>query len=273
MRHTILPVLVAGICIAAVAAEQESRPSDIDTERLEARITPAKPYTLPDKKTVITVKEETTDIGRGQRGGTVQVMVGEDLLDILPPTTIMTNGYRFEFREAPKFVLGETRHEDMIFIVVDSCTLSVRSAKQDAFSISLKKLDETFVVKCSHGTPPPELYTARGEGKHFVSFTPTMVEVSRFHPSQELGARLKMNLVNNFGAKTITLDYKKQKEVTIGKETVTLESFDFDNTAKEIKLRVTTLPATAKAEANILEYGSQPRDSSRVQPVADKPHR
>ena len=91
-------------------------------------------------------------------------------------------------------------------------------------------------LDCFHGMPCLKVHTVGGEGKHFVSFKPTQVEVARFHPGPpELGARLKMNVINNFGAKAITLDYKKKTQVTIGPETISFESFEFNHGAKKIR--------------------------------------
>jgi hypothetical protein len=106
--------------------------------------------------------------------------------------------------------------------------------------------------------PCLEAHTIRGEGKHFVSFKPTMVEVSRFAPSNVLGARLRMNVINNFGAKAVELAYMKKTQVTIGKETITLESFGFDYEAKRMQISIQTVPTNAVATATIVEYTSQP---------------
>ena len=135
----------------------------------------------------------------------MQGMVGDSVLDVVPPTVIAAGGYRFEFSTAPQFQFGEVREEDMIFTVVDSCALTVLSSKQPSPRIALKELKGTVELDCSHNMPCLEVHTVRGEGKHFVSFKPTMVEVARFHPSTVLGARLRMNVINNFGAKEFFL--------------------------------------------------------------------
>lgn len=238
----------------------------IGAKAIEVTVTPDKPYVLPDGSTKITVKKESIYLGRGGRTGTVQVTVGDSVLDVVPLTVIAANGYRFEFSTAPQFQFGEVRQEDMIFTVVDACTLTVLSSKQPSPRIALKELKGTVELDCSHNMPCLEVHTIRGEGKHFVSFKPTMVEVSRFHPSTVLGARLRMNVINNFGAKEITLDYMKKTQVTIGQETITLESFDFNHGAKKIRIRINTVPKTAKAAATVLEYGSKP-----TEPKADDP--
>ena len=221
----------------------------VKATELKVNVTPAKPYILPDGKTKIVVKRESIYLGRAGRTGTVQVMVGQSVLDIAPLTVIASGGYRYEFKTAPQFKFGHEREDDMIFTIVDSCTLTVLSSKQPSPRIALKKLDGTVELACSHNMPCLKVYTVRGEGKHFVSFKPTMVEVSRFHPSTVLGARLRMNVINNFGAKAITLDYMKKTQVTIGSETITLESFDFDYKAKKLKIRINTVPKAAKTAA------------------------
>jgi len=240
----------------AAAEPKKSVAQSKEAKRIEVTVTPAKPCLLPDGRTKIVVKKESIYLGRQGRTGTVQVMIGDSVLDIVPRTVIATGGYRFEFSEAPQFQFGHVRQEDMIFTLVDTCTLTVLSSKQDSPHVSLKELKHTVELDCFHNMPCLEVHTIHGDGKHFVSFKPTMVEVSRFHPSTELGARLKMNVINNFGAKAIQLDYKKKTQVTIGEETITFESFGFDYKAKKLKIRIDTVPKTAKAGATIVEYGS-----------------
>ena len=240
----------------------------VKATELKVTVTPAKPYVLPDGKTKVAVKRESIYLGRGGRTGTVRVMVGESVLDIAPLTVIASGGYRYEFKTAPQFKFGHEREDDMIFTVVDACTLTVLSSKQPSPRIALKKLDATVELACSHNMPCLKVHTIRGEGKHFVSFKPTMVEVSRFHPSTVLGARLRMNVINNFGAKAITLDYMKKTQVTIGAETITLESSDFDYKGKKLKIRITTVPKTTKAAATVFEYGGQSKARKSDDPAA-----
>lgn len=249
------------------ASAAKSVAQGIEAKELEVTVTPAKPYVLPDGSTKILVKKESIYLGRGGRTGTVQVMVGESVLDVVPRTVIATGGYRFEFNTAPQFQFGHVREEDMIFTVVDACTLTVLSSRQPSPRVALKELKDTVELACSHNMPCLEVHTIRGLGKHFVSFKPTMVEVARFHPGPPvLGARLKMNVINNFGAKAITLDYMKKTQVTIGQETITLESFDFDHKGKKLKIRISTVPKTANPAATVLEYGGKPTG-----PKADDP--
>jgi len=230
----------------------------IKPKALEVTVIPGKPYVLPDGSTKITVKEESIYLGRGGRTGTVQVVIGESVLDLAPPTVVAAGGYRFEFSTAPRFKFGHYRREDMIFTVVDSCTFTVLSSRQPAPRVALKELKEVLDLDCSHNMTCLAVHTLRGDGMHFVSLKPTRVEVARFHPSTVLGARLRMNVVNNFGAKAIVLDYMKKTQVTIGPETITLESFGFDYKAKKLKIRISTVPKAAKAAATVLAYGGKP---------------
>ena len=251
------------------ASAAKSVAQGIEAKELEVTVTPAKPYVLPDGSTKILVKKESIYLGRGGRTGTVQVMVGESVLDVVPRTVIATGGYRFEFNTAPQFQFGHVREEDMIFTVVDACTLTVLSSRQPSPRVALKELKDTVELACSHNMPCLEVHTIRGLGKHFVSFKPTMVEVARFHPGPPvLGARLKMNVINNFGAKAITLDYMKKTQVTIGAETITLESSDFDYKGKKLKIRITTVPKTTKAAATVFEYGGQSKARKSDDPAA-----
>ncbi len=259
MKYLVLAVLAISTWTNLATAEPNQGAAQRKaTKKLEVTITPAEPYLLPDGRTKVVVKKESIYLGRLGRTGTVQVMVGDSVVDVVPQTVIAAGGYRFEFKTAPQFQFGNFREEDMIFTIVDACTLTILSSKQGTPRVPLKKLDETIELACFHGMPCLAVHTIRGDEKHFVSFKPMMVEVSRFHPSKELGARLKMNVINNFGAKTITLDYKKKTQVTIGEETITLESFGFDYKAKNLKIRISTVPKTAKAGATIVEYGSKP---------------
>ena len=243
---------------AISAAKGPSRA--VEAKKLEVTVRPDKPYTLPDGRTRITVGKKSVYLGRGRRSGRVQVTVGGSVLDIVPRTVIAASGYRFEFKTAPKFQFGEVRREDMIFTVVDSCTLTVLSTRLPRPRVALKELKETVELECYQSMQCGDVHTLRGEGKHFVSFKPTTAEVARFHPGPpELGARLKMNVVNNFGAQAITLDYKKKTQVTIGPETITFESFGFEHKARKLKVRISTAPKVAKAEATVLEYASTGR--------------
>lgn len=241
--------------VAGKAVSAAKPAAQAEAKKIEVTVTPDKPYVLPDGKTQITVDRESIYLGRGGRTGTVRVAVGGSVMDIVPRTVIAANGYRFEFSQAPQFQFGEVRQEDMIFTVVDSCTLTVLSSRQPSPRIALKALESTVELDCFHNMPCLKVHTVGGEGMHFVSFKPTQVEVARFHPGPaELGARLKMNVINNFGAKVITLDYKKKTQVTIGPETITLESFEFNHGAKKIRIKISTASKDAKAEATVLEY-------------------
>ncbi|MBT3201600.1 MAG: hypothetical protein HN350_16985 [Phycisphaerales bacterium] len=229
--------------------------------KLKVTVTPTKPYILPDGKTKIVVKKQSIYLGRKGRTGTLQVMVGDSVMDIVPRTVIDAGGYRYEFNAAPEFKFCHARESDMIFTFVESCSLTVHSSKQPASRIALKKLDKTFELDCYSNMPCRKVHTVAGDGKHFAGFKPTGVSISRFHPSPVLAARLRMNIINNFGAKAIELKYQKLQEVTIGNETITIESFGFDYKARKIKVRIRTAPKTPKAAATILEYAATPKPS------------
>jgi hypothetical protein len=261
--------IALGVCaclswMSAVSDAEESGPPPAATKarnvakEIEVTVTPADPYLLPDGSTRIMVLPETIWLGRNGRTGTVQVKVGDSVLDVVPRTVIVTGGYRYVFNTAPKFQFREVHDDDMIITQVDECTLSVLSSKQDGPPLALKELKDTVELECSHNMPCLEVHTIRGDGKHFVSFKPTMVEVARFAPSNVLGAKLRMNVINNFGAKSINLEYMKRTQVTIGKETITLESSGFDYETKRMKIMIQSVPTTSSATATIVEYGSQP---------------
>jgi hypothetical protein len=255
---------VKGLMGAALAKQPKNVSPIAKAKELKVTVTPTKPYVLPDGKTKIVVSKKSVYLGRGGHSGTVQVLVGDSVLDIAPRMVIAAGGYRFEFDRAPEFKFGRVRKSDMIFTVVESCSLTVRSSKQPGVKLAFKKLDSTLELVCYHSMPCLKTHTIRGEGKHFVGFKPTSVTVSRFHPSPVLGARLRMNVINNFGVKAIVLDYMKKQQVTIGPETITLESFGFEHKARKLKVKITTVPKTAKAAATVLEYGGQPSEFIRM---------
>jgi hypothetical protein len=58
----------------------------------------------------------------------------------------------------------------------------------------------------------------------------------------------------------------KPQEVTIGNETITIESFNFDYKAKKLDVKISTVPKTAKAAVTIFEYGSKPKPSKPEAP-------
>lgn len=104
----------------------------------------------------------------------------------------------------------------------------MKSSKEEAPLVPLKKVEETTEVETPHGRVHSDLYTIPGEGNHFVSLKPSSAEISRFHPDPELGARLRLDVVTSFVAKSITLNYKKPQEFEIGPEKITLESSGFE---------------------------------------------
>jgi hypothetical protein len=66
-------------------------------------------------------------------------------------------------------------------------------------------------------------------------------------------------VVNNFGAKRIRLEYMQKKVVTIGPETITIESFNFKYATKSVEIKVSAASKTAKAKALIVEYSDVTR--------------
>jgi hypothetical protein len=146
----------------------------------------------------------------------------------------------------------------MIITIVDRCRLTVRSSRLAAPRVAIKELEETIQVKCSHGRVYEDLYTIKGEGQQFISLKPTSISISKFYPDPELGAKVQMDIINNAGAKSITLGYKKKQQITLGHETISLESSGFDYKTKTMNVRITTEPKTANVAATILEYGVTP---------------
>lgn len=217
-------------------------------------VTPEKPAALPDGSTKVSVKKESVYLGRGERIGTPQLLIGDSTLELPPNTVIAAGGFRYEFPGPFQFTFKEERREDMVFTFIESCTLTVLSSKADQPRVQLKGLSEELTVDCSR-QPRYPVETIRGKGHHFVSLKPLSAEISRFHPSPELGAALQLTVVSNFGAKTLRLGYKKKEQVTIGDETISLESFDFDYPTKSMKIRVQTVPKATEATATIVRYG------------------
>jgi hypothetical protein len=269
MKHMKLKVIAGAMIVAAAATNLALALEPLlepnkgvaernETKSLEVTLTPSEPYLLPDGLTKIVVKKESIHLGRAGRTGTVQVLFGDSVLTLIPRTVIYAGGYRFEFNTAPSFEFGQVREEDMIFTIVERCRLTVRSSRQETPPVALQELHETIEMRCSHGRVYTDLYTIRGDGQHFLSLKPKRISISSFHPDPELGAKVEMDIINNAGAKSITLAYKKQQQVTLGHETITLESSGFDYETKTMKVRVSTRPNTAKAAATIVEYGAPP---------------
>jgi hypothetical protein len=143
----------------------------------------------------------------------------------------------------------------MIITVVERCNLTVLKSEKPAPTIGLKKLDKEFKMKITHGRLPEKLFKIDGKDGHFIALKPSSAEISRFHPDPELGARIRLDLVTSFGAKPVRLDYKKKQVITIGPETITLQSSGFDFKSKTIKVQVHSVPAKEKATPVILKYG------------------
>ncbi|MDG2123593.1 MAG: hypothetical protein P8J87_07850 [Verrucomicrobiales bacterium] len=229
----------------------------VGEEKIEVSVTPAKPATLPGGSTKVAVDKQSVYLGRGGRTGTPQLIIGDSNLELLPDTEIAVDGSRYHFPGPFVFTFEEAREEDMILTFTGSCDLTVLASKGDQPEVQLKELNEVVTVDCRR-LPQYPLVTARGEGHHFVSLKPTTADISRFHPSPELGAAVKMTVVNNFGSKSLRLIYKKQERVAIGDETIVLDSFDFNYQTKTMKIRIQTEPKAAEARATIIKYGSTP---------------
>ncbi|MFT5905283.1 MAG: hypothetical protein ACI9E1_000879 [Cryomorphaceae bacterium] len=225
-------------------------------ETLELSVTPTQPFTLHDGKSKITLLSRS--ISKGRRGftGTAQMTVGESSFIIVPGTVVQAGKHQYTFRDQPKFVFGELRQSDMIITVVESCNLTVLSSEKPSPTIGLKKLDKEFKMKILHGGLSGKLFKLDGEEGHFIALRPSSAEISRFHPDPELGARILLDLVTSFGVKPVRLDYKKKQVITIGPETITLQSSGFDFKSKTIKVQVHSAPAKKKATPVILKYGA-----------------
>jgi len=225
-------------------------------ETLEVSVTPTQPFTLHDGKSKITLLSKSIYKGRQGFSGTAQMTVGESSLTIVPGTVVQAGKHQYSFREQPKFVFSELMQSDMIITVVERCNLTVLSSEKTSPTIGLKKLDKEFEMKILHGALPGKLFRIDGEEGHFIALKPSSAEISRFHPDPELGARIRLDLVTSFGVKPVQLDYKKKTVITIGPETITLQSSGFDFESKAIKVQVHSVPANKKATPVILKYGA-----------------
>jgi len=65
-----------------------------------------------------------------------------------------------------------------------------------------------------------------------------------------------VNVVTNFGARKIRLEYMQEQTVTIGPETIKIKSFNFEYKTKSVEIAVSTEPKAPKAEALIVEYSN-----------------
>jgi hypothetical protein len=226
-----------------------------EAETLEVSVTPTQPFTLHDGKLKITLLSQSISRGRQGFTGTAQMTVGESSLTIVPGTVVQAGKHQYTFTEYPKFVFKEVRQSDMIITVVERCNLTVLKSEKPSPAIGLKKLAKEFKMKITHGRLPGNLFKIVGEEGHFIALKPSSAEISRFHPDPELGARIRLDLVTSFGAKPVRLDYKKKQVITLGPETITLQSSGFDFKSKTIKVQVHSVPAKEKATPVILKYG------------------
>lgn len=251
--------------VAPVSSDDKGKMQKTDVE-----VTPAKPYVLPDKTTKILIKKDTIYLGRGKRIGIPQLVIKDLTLDIVPNTVIASGGQFLYLTMPYDYKFGHIRESDMIMTVIDSCKFSVIREKKAAPVLLLKKLKGDLEFSCSN-RDASQLKSVHGDGKHFVALRVTRTETYRRAPSNVLGTGMDLCVVNSFGAKRIRLEYMQEKVVTIGPETVTIKSFDFEYKTKSVKIKVTTKPKAAKAEALIVEYGDTVRLPQTTPPPGPAP--
>jgi len=233
------------------------RQADKAGKTIEVTVAPGKPYLLPDKSTKILIKKETLWENR-KRFGIPRLIKNDLTLDIVRNTVIASGGYLFHLTTPSGYKFGEVRESDMIFTVVDSCRFSIRSEKGKAPLIQLKKLKGNLNFACDN-RQTSQLKSISGIGKHFVGLRVTRTEIYRRHPSKVLGTGMDIFVVNNFGSKKIRLEYMQKKAVTIGPETITIESFNFKYKTKSVEIKVAAESKVAEAEAFIVEYSNANR--------------
>ena len=221
-------------------------------DKLEAVVTPDKPFLLADKLTQLLIKKETIYENRKQ-SGTPQLRKGDMTLDIVANTVIASGGRIFYLTRPTDYKFAHVRESDMIFTFVGSCKFPIRSVKAKAPVVTLKKLAGNVNFQCDNKRSS-QLQSVSGAGKHFVALKVGRTEIYRRHPSKILGTGMDIFVVNNFGAKKIRLEYMQKKSVTIGPETITIESHNFKYATKSVEIRVAAESKVAKAEALIVEY-------------------
>ncbi|MDP6635565.1 MAG: hypothetical protein QGG42_11735 [Phycisphaerae bacterium] len=226
-------------------------------DAIEVTVTPGKPYLLADKSTKLLIKKETLYENR-KRLGVPQLTHKDMTLDIAPNTVIASGGWVFHLSTPHDYKFGHVRESDMIFTVVDSCKFSVRSEKAKPPVVELKKLQGSLNFACDN-RQSSQLKNISGAGKHFIGLRVGRTEIYRRHPSKVLGTGMDVLVVNNFGAKRIRLEYMQKKVVTIGPETITIESFNFKYATKSVEIKVSAASKTAKAKALIVEYSDVTR--------------
>lgn len=256
----VLPALGLALSLDA----HDAPPASGEMKKIEATVTPSENYRLPDGITEILALTETVYENRKHSG--VILLKRKDLtLDIVPNTVVASGGYLFHLTTPHECQLGHVREEDMIFTVLDSCKTMVMVEEGKTPVLQLKALKGSLAFEAKHSACN-QLGSVRGEGKHFVAIKISRTEIYRKHPSPVLGTGMDVTIVNNFGAKSIRLEYMQKETVTIGPETITVESYNFDYDAKSVKVRVATTPKTTEAEALIVEYGEKPAAN---EPAAD----
>jgi hypothetical protein len=228
-------------------------------EEIDVTLTPTQPYLLPDQSTSLTILKETSWKDR-VRGGFPQLSNEDMTLDIAPNTVIASGGYLFHLTTPYEYSFGHVRELDMIFTIVDSCKSRVLYEKVEARVIQLQELSGTLEFNCEHARQVSQLQNISGDGKHFVALRVTQMEIYRRHPSPVLGTGMDVFVVTNFGVKKIRLEYMQEETLTIGPETITVESFNFNYDARTVEVKVSTESSVDEAEAVIVEYDNVAND-------------
>ena len=86
-----LVLFIAGNSLKA-ADKVPATDDGAEIKMLQVMVTPTTPYLLPDGQTRIVVKKEAISLGRAGRTGTVQVLLGESALTVVPQTVIHVGG-------------------------------------------------------------------------------------------------------------------------------------------------------------------------------------
>ncbi len=219
----------------------------------EVIVTPSKPHLLSDKRTRLSIKKDTWWKNR-QRGGYPQLQ-NDDMTLAIVPNTVIASGGRVYYLDPPKeYKFGEVRESDVIHTIVDSCKFSILSEKAKAPTIKLKKMNGYVSFYCDNRNAV-DGGMVKGKGYHFVALRVERAEIYRRASSNVLGPGMDLDVVTNFGVKRIRLEYMQEQKVTIGPETITLKSINYDHPTRSVAVKVDTEPKADKAAAVIVKYG------------------
>jgi len=156
----------------------------------DVTFTPTQPHLLPDLSTRILVGTKT--LWENRKRFAIPKVVREDLtLDMAPNTVIASGGYLFHLTMPHEYKFGHVRKEDMIFTVLESCTLAVRSEKGEAPRLNLGKLKGSVSFACDN-RQSSQIQSIHGVGKHFVALRIGRTEIYTRHPSKVLGTGMDM---------------------------------------------------------------------------------